>query len=118
MHELSWFWVGLAATLPMLVGWLVATPLWRTGQPILGNLAGTMVMFGAAVALILRERIAIERAELACIGQGFVCWPEPSAFTRFAVYAFIALFEVIALFIISLRADEKYRRRGYAPEWR
>jgi hypothetical protein len=70
------------------------------------------------VALILRERLEIERAARVCLDQGVVCWPEPSAFTRFAVYAFIALFEVIVLFSLSLKAEEKYRRRGYAPEWR
>ena len=118
MHELSWAWIGLAATAPLVAGWLAAAPLWRTGQPILGNLAGTMVVFGSAVALILRERIAIERAAQACLDQGTVCWPEPSAFMRFAIYAFIALCEVIVLFSVSLKAEEKYRRRGYAPEWR
>ena len=32
--------------------------------------------------------------------------------------AFIALFEVMVLFTISLKVEEKVRRRGYAPEWR
>ena len=40
------------------------------------------------------------------------------AFTRFAIYAFIALFEVMGLFMLSLRVETKLRRRGYAPEWR
>jgi hypothetical protein len=46
------------------------------------------------------------------------CFPQPDAFTRFAVYAFIALFEVIVLFMYSLRVERKLRDRGYAPEWR
>jgi hypothetical protein len=54
-----------------------------------------------------------------CLDSGQqVCIPEPSPFTRFAVYAFIALVQVILLFMFSLRVDEKARRRGYAPEWR
>ena len=47
-----------------------------------------------------------------------MCWPDPSAFARYAIYAFIALFEVIMLFSVSLKVETKVRRRGYAPEWR
>jgi hypothetical protein len=54
----------------------------------------------------------------ACLDEVLPCFPNPSAFTRFAIYAFIALAEVIALFLVSLRVEERIRRRGYAPEWR
>ena len=118
MNALNWFWIALALTVPTLVGGLVAFPFWRKGEPIFGNIAGTAVIFGAAVALIMRERVELERVARECLEQGFVCWPEPSAFTRFAIYAFIALFEVMALFSLSLRVETKIRRRGYAPEWR
>lgn len=37
---------------------------------------------------------------------------------RYAVYAFIALFEVMILFSVSLKVEGRIRRRGYAPEWR
>ena len=118
MHELSWFWIALALTAPPLIGGLVALPLWLRSEPIFGNLAGTAVIFGAALVLILRERVELDRLAQRCLDQGFVCWPEPSAFTRYAIYAFIALFEVIVLFSLSLRVEAKIRRRGYAPEWR
>jgi len=118
MMELNWFWIALALTVPLLVGGLVAFPLWWKGQPILGNIAGTMVIVGAAVALILRERVALDLAAAACLDRGFVCWPVPSAFTRFAMYAFIAMVEVMVLFTLSLKIEAKVRRRGYAPEWR
>jgi len=42
----------------------------------------------------------------------------PSAFTRFAIYAFIGLTEVIALFSLSIVVEDRARRRHYAPEWR
>ena len=64
------------------------------------------------------ERVELDRAAQACLDQGFVCWPEPAAFTRDAIYAFIALLEVIVLFSVSLRVEAKIRRRGYDPEWR
>jgi len=118
MSELNWSWIALALTAPPVAGGLIALPIWQKGQPILGNLAGTIVIFGAAIALIMREHVELERISQACLDRGFTCWPDPSAFTRFAIYAFIALFEVMGLFMLSLRVETKLRRRGYAPEWR
>jgi hypothetical protein len=115
---MSWFWIAVALTVPILFGGLIAFPVWLKGEPILGNLAGTAVIFGAAIALIMRERVELDRAAQACLEQGYVCWPDPAAFTRYAVYSFIALFEVMVLFSVSLRVEARIRRRGYDPEWR
>jgi len=115
---LQWPWLAFAATVPLLAGLLVAWPIWWSGQPILGNIAGTIVIFGAAVGLIMREHAALDLAVTACIEAGTTCWPSPSAFTRFAVYAFIGLAEVIVLFSTSVSVETRQRRKGYAPEWR
>jgi hypothetical protein len=117
VNELNWSWIALELTGPPLLGVLLALPFWRKSGMIFGNIVGTVVIFTAAFALILREYVEIDRATGRCLDAGFVCWPEPSAFTRFAIYAFIALIEVIALFSLSLRVEAKMRRRGYAPEW-
>ena len=118
LTELNWAWIAVAATVPMVAGLLLAWPIWLTGQPILGNIAGSIVIFGAAIALIMREHTVLDRLVQACIEQGTTCWPTPSAFTRFAVYAFIGLAQVIVLFTISLSVETRQQRRGYAPEWR
>jgi hypothetical protein len=118
MNGLNWQWIALMATAPLIVGVLVALPVWRTTQVILGNLAGTAVIFGSAFALILREFVELERLTRTCLDTGVTCWPEPSAFTRYAIYAFIALIEVFALFTLSLKVEQKIRNRHYAPEWR
>jgi hypothetical protein len=118
MVGLNWSWIGLQVIVPSALGLLVAWPLWRNDQPIFGNLAGSVVMFGSAFALIMREHVEIDRTVRQCLDQGFTCWPEPSAFTRFAIYAFIGMFEVIALFMLSLSVEAKRRRRGYDPQWR
>jgi hypothetical protein len=115
---LNWTWIAVAVTVPMLAGLLLAWPIWLTGQPILGNIAGSIVIFGAAIAMIMREHTDLDRLVQACIEQGMTCWPTPSAFTRFALYAFIGLAQVIALFSISISVETKQRRRAYAPEWR
>src|SRR6266545_3929585 len=100
MNGLSWYWIGIEATVAPLVGFLVALPLWLKDQPILGNVFGTVVIFGTAFSLIMREHIAIEKMVNACLDAGVPCFPHPDAFTRFAVYAFVGLFEVIGLFLL------------------
>lgn len=105
-------------TAPPLVGVLVAYPIWRTSQILLGNLAGAAVIFSAALALILRESVGLNRLTQRCLDAGYACWPEPSAFTRYAVYAFIGLIEVFGVFVWSLRVERLIRNRNYAPEWR
>ncbi|HYT77561.1 MAG TPA: hypothetical protein VEL79_22595 [Vicinamibacterales bacterium] len=118
LDGLNWFWISVELTVPSIVGVLLAIPLWIHDQPVLGNVAGAIVMFGTAFGLILREHVELDRLSQACLDAGSICFPHPAAFTRFAVYAFIALFEVIALFMLSLTVDERRRRRGYDPQWR
>jgi len=119
MDHVNWYWIGLALTVPLVVGGLLALPFWWKNQAIFGNIFGTVIIFGTAFALIMRERVELDRLILECLDSGKdVCSPEPSPFIRFAIYAFIALFQVILLFSVSIKIDEKIRRRGYAPEWR
>ena len=119
MNQLNWYWIVISLIVPPVAGGLIAYPFWRKDQAIFGNIFGTVVLFGWAFALIMKEHIELDRLIRDCLDSGQeICSPEPSAFTRFAIYAFIALFQVIALFSLSLKVDERVRRRGYAPEWR
>ena len=118
MNQLQWFWIALELTVTPLLGLLVAFPFWRKGGMIFGNIAGTAMIFGWAFALIMREYVELDRMVQQCIDAGDVCFPEPSAFARFAIYAFIGLAEVIVLFSLSLRVEKRQRDRDYAPEWR
>ena len=118
MSGLNWFWILFALLVPPIAGGTVAYPIWRMGQPILGNIAGSAVIFAMAVGLIMREHIELDRIVQSCLDRAVTCWPEPSAFTRFAIYAFIGLFQVIVLFTVSVRVESALRRRHYDPEWR
>ena len=115
---LNWSLIALMATVPALVGHLLAYPFWRKGQAIFGNIIGTGVMFTSAFGLILWEHTVLDRIVQRCLEAGDPCWPEPAPFTRYAIYAFIALLEVFLLFSLSLRVEERIRNRDYAPEWR
>ena len=118
MNELNWSWIALMATLPGLLGVLVAYPVWRKEEIILGNLAGTAIILAFAFALIFRESAEVDRVTRACLDAGYTCWPSPSAFVRFAIYAGIGFLEVVAVFLVSLTVERRIRNRHYAPEWR
>lgn len=118
MTGLNWNWIALGLTVPPILGLLAALPLWRKESYILGNIAGTVLIFAAALALIFREYVEIDLITTACLDAGTTCFPEPSAFARFAVYASAGLLEIFALFGLSLTVERRRRRRDYAPEWR
>jgi hypothetical protein len=118
LNTLSWYWIAVGASIPALLGLLAAFPFWRAGQMTFGSIVGTGVIFASAIGLILREYVEMDRLVGQCLDAGFVCWPEPSAFTRCAVFAFIGLIQVFGVFTLGLMVDERVRRRSYAPEWR
>jgi hypothetical protein len=118
MNGVSWRWIAVMATAPFPVAFLVAYPMWRAKETILGSLAGSFVIFATALALILRESVEIERVTRACLDAGTTCWPDPAAFTRYAIYSSIGLVEVFALFMLSLRVEYNLRNQNVAPEWR
>lgn len=118
MTGLNWYWISIASTVPGVLGLIAAYPLWRRSEAILGNIAATAIIFAFAFGMIWREHVELDRIIKACLDAGTVCWPEPSAFTRFAIYAFIGLAQVFLVFSLSLRVEERIRRRDYAPEWR
>jgi len=106
------------ATAPGILGVLLAWTCWRKTEIILGNLVGTAVILGFAFALIFRESAEVDRVTRACLDAGYTCWPVPSAFVRYAIYAGIGFLEVVALFMASLSVERHMRDRHYAPEWR
>src|SRR3954471_24250304 len=99
IDRLNWPWIALMCTVPLPLAAAVASLLWRRNEPILGNLAGTLVIFGSSLGFILRESVALNRLTQQCIDAGLTCWPHPTAFTRYAIYASIGLLEVIGLFL-------------------
>jgi hypothetical protein len=114
---LSWFWIAVMCTVPLPVAVAVAAVGWRKNEMILGNLAGATVIFATALTLIFRESGVLDRLTQECLTAGLTCWPQPSAFIRYAIYASIALLEVMVLFLGSLKVEKRIRQRQYAPEW-
>ena len=117
-NGLNWYWIFLQLAIPPVIGVLIAIPFWRKSDFILGNVIGSAVILAAAIALIFREYVEVDRAVQACLDAGTTCFPTPSAFARFAIHAAIGLGEVFVLFTISLGVERRIRNRGYAAEWR
>ena len=112
-------WLGVASTLPIALGLLVAWPLWARRQEAIGNIAGATLIFMVTIGMITREWLALEQIRLArCPDPDTFCLPDPGNFTKFAIYGFIGLAQVFALFMISLSVERRIRNRGVAPEWR
>jgi hypothetical protein len=118
MNGLSWDWIGVQMTVAPLVAFIVAYPFWRKVEMIFGNVVGSMLICAVAIGLILREYVEVDRVVQACIDAGNTCWPQPSAETRFAIYACIGMLEVIVLFAVSLSVERRLRNREFAAEWR
>ena len=116
---MSWYWITVALIAPIILGLLIAWPLWRRDQGTLGSAIGSSIIFICGAALIGREYMELERLTEACVeATGFECIFHPAPFTRFATYACIALAQVFALFLLGVRFEERRRRMDYAPEWR
>ena len=118
MDQLHWVWIGVMCVLPPVLSLPVAFLLWRKGEVALGNVAGMGIIFIVALGLIFMEYAELARLGQACIDQGQACFPTPSGFIRYAIYASIGLFHVFVLFAVSLKVEERERNSGYAPEWR
>jgi hypothetical protein len=118
MHGLNWYWITLQLTAPLVLAFPVVAPFWRRSEMILGNVVASAILLVFAIGLIFREYVEVDRTVQACIDAGTTCWPEPSAFARFAIYAAIGLAEVFLLFTVSLAVERRMRNRDYAPEWR
>ena len=115
---MSWYWIAIALTVPLLAALVIAVPCWLKFDPIVGNALGAGVIFVGAIALIAREYVEIERATARCLQAGIICSFSPEPFTRFAIYGLIGLLQASAVFALGLKVEEYRRQRSYAPEWR
>ena len=82
------------------------------------TIAGSFVIFGACVALIARELIELQAFTNRCVELEIACAYHPEPFTRFCLYAAIALVQVFTLFVIGWKIEDRLRQREVAPEWR
>ena len=118
MDHPDWLRIALMCVLPLLFALPAGYAIWKRGDYALGNIAGMAVIFVIALWMIILEYGDVGRWTQACLDQGHVCQPSPSAFVRYAIYAGIGLIQVGVLFGVSLKVEERERNSIYSPEWR
>lgn len=107
-----------AVTIPMIIAVLAAVPFWRRSIGTYGAVVGAALLALAALAFFLWDGVTITRALNACNAAGVLCPVKPTAFVRFAVFAFIAMGQTMTLFVIDLRLEQRRQQREFATEWR
>ena len=58
---MNWYWIGVAATVPLALGFLIAWPMWRRGLTTFGSSAGAGVIFMAGLFAALWKLGILER---------------------------------------------------------
>jgi hypothetical protein len=116
---MSWFWIGLAIVLPLVLGIGIAWPFWRkpSRDPV-GTVLGAFVVVAFGVAFVGREFIHVQRLTNRCLAAETACRFFPEPFTRFFIYTAIAMAQVFVLFIVGSAVEDRIRSRAFASEWR
>lgn len=115
---MSWFWIGIALTVPTAAAFLVALPFWLKRSHLIGSVIGSAAIFIGVILLFGREYVALAQLRASCTAAGVACLIRPDDFIRYAIYGLIGFVEVFALFGVSLMLEERTRRRGYSRAWR
>jgi len=111
--KLNLVYVAVAAVLPIVTGILIAWPLWRMRvRDEMGTIAGAGVVLLFAVFFIAREFGEVQGTLARCIADGRLCRFTPEPFTRYAIYAGLAMLQVFLLFVLGLNVEERLRRRA------
>ena len=112
-------WLTASAGVPFVVALAVAWPLWhRPSRDPVGSVVGAGIVLAFAVAFVGREYIHVERATRQCLALEVSCRFIPEPYTRFFLYAGIAMAQTFALFLIGARIEDKRRESDVAVQWR
>jgi len=109
---MSHFWLAVVASVPFGAGLLVAWPFWKKGvKDEIGTIVGAFVVFACALGLVGRDYIEMEGILRRCVALEIGCRFYPGDFTRYAIYAGIAMVQTFVLFMTGLKIEERRRRR-------
>ena len=109
--RLSFAMVASAAAIPLTLAVLAAWPLWkRHVRDEMGSILGAFIAFACAIGFIAREFGQVLRTSKRCVELGVICRFEPSDFTRYAIFAGIAMAQVFVLFLVGASIEARHRR--------
>ena len=110
--EMSTAWVAISVVVPLVVGVLVAFPLWiKRVSDDMGSVVGAGIVLLFTVAFIAREYGEVLNATRRCLEASVACRFQPQPFARYAIYGAVGMCQVFVLFVAGLWIEERRRRQ-------
>ena len=109
--SVNWGRMVLALVVPFLIGTIVAIPLWRKTDAVVGSAVGAALNFVLSMLFFAREFIEIASFGLACEMAKIPCRVVLGEFTRGAIYAAISFVNAAGIFSLGLVVSERRRAR-------
>lgn len=111
LETLNWFMIAIELAVPIPAAIVVAWFFWRRGRWVIGNVVGSGVVLLVTLVCFGGQFVDVLRLSAACDAAGIVCAMHPSLFMGLAVFVLIGFIEVAVLYVVSLVAEERTRRR-------
>ena len=104
-------WMLTAAIVPLIVGLIVAWPLWRRRvSDDMGSVLAAGVILVLISALVVREYGEVELITQQCRLKEIPCHFRPQPFVRYVLISAIGMCQVFVVFVTGLRFEERLRR--------
>lgn len=100
----------MAIVVPAAVGVIVAKLVGRRGDTTMANVLGSGVILLVMILFFAAEYIEVTRFQIAWIGVPYKV--RFGYFNRYAIYGFVAFADIALLYVLGLRAEERWRRRN------
>jgi hypothetical protein len=119
IRGINWWLLGAAAVLPPVVAAPASLFFWRKGWTLFGNATGLSVIFVACLCFGCMEYVEAVRYRYGCEAAALPCPPShPSDFVRLSLFAYLAMFQAMLLFIVSATVERRLKQRETEPMWR
>ncbi len=116
---MNWLRILAAPLLPALIAVPTAVVFWKRQQSALGTVLGAGVLLVGALIFGGLEYVDGIRFRLWCEQTRTPCRPShPSDFIRISVYGFVAMAEIMALFLAAGSFESRLERKHYDRQWR
>jgi hypothetical protein len=103
----------VALALPTAAGLVVAWPLWRWKQFIVGNAVGAGVAFALTIGLIGVSYVTQQHENEQCAAGLIHCVSRVNAHVPFLLYALLGVVDACAIFWIGLLAEERQAPKSW-----
>lgn len=107
---MNWYRIAAAATVPIMLAAPIVTFCWVRRRILAATIIGSALFFVTFIFFA-----AWEFADRLSYAHPLA---EPSIFVKIVTYGFVAMVQVMALFLLSQAVEERIRNSEYDPAWR